>query len=509
MQTIWKSQFSRRCSHLAIKNTIFALSSGHGKCGVSVIRVSGPDTLNVLKSMACFPDQKVPKPRYASLRNIVDPVSKVVLDEGLCLWFPKPNSFTGEDCCEFQVHGSIAVINAILGALTKLPGLRPAEPGEFSKRAFFNNKLDLTQTEALGDLIQAETELQRQKALHQMKGNLKQLYSEWRQLILECLASVEAYIDFSEDEIIEDNILNTVRSQVVQLHGSIEKHIELSNKCGVRIRSGIKSVIVGEPNVGKSSLMNFLCQKQISIVTSIPGTTRDVIEKHLDIGGYPVILLDTAGLRSTTSDIIETEGIDRARTELTHSDLTLILIAFTPELIQDFKSHLNTYIHDVLNLEEDVDSILTETSKQASTSLHLEDKRYLIVINKLDLATPELQVELCDRTMSYSNVVAVSCKLGYHMDRLLECMQNQLTLLCGQLNQPTLSFTQARHAAHLHSTVRHLSEYLALSGSGREFDLTLAAQELRLAARGLGSITGDVRIEEVLDVIFSQFCIGK
>ncbi|KAI5713809.1 hypothetical protein M8J76_005905 [Diaphorina citri] len=487
MQTIWTSQFSRRCSHLAIKNTIFALSSGHGTCGVSVIRVSGPDTLNVLKSMACFPDQKVPKPRYASLRNIVDPVSKVVLDEGLCLWFPKPNSFTGEDCCEFQVHGSIAVINAILGALSKLPSLRPAEPGEFSKRAFFNNKLDLTQTEALGDLIQAETELQRQKALHQMKGNLKQF----------------------EDEIIEDNILNTVRSQVVQLHGSIEKHIELSNKCGVRIRSGIKSVIVGEPNVGKSSLMNFLCQKQISIVTSIPGTTRDVIEKHLDIGGYPVILLDTAGLRTTTSDIIETEGIDRARTELTHSDLTLILIAFTPELILDFKSHLNTYIHDVLNLEEDVDSILTETSKQASTSPHLEDKRYLIVINKLDLATPELQVELCDRTMSYSNVVAVSCKLGYHMDRLLECMQNQLTLLCGQLNQPTLSFTQARHAAHLHSTVRHLSEYLALSGSGREFDLTLAAQELRLAARGLGSITGDVRIEEVLDVIFSQFCIGK
>uniref|UniRef100_A0A8D9A012 tRNA modification GTPase GTPBP3, mitochondrial n=2 Tax=Cacopsylla melanoneura TaxID=428564 RepID=A0A8D9A012_9HEMI len=299
-----------QCSQSAFKNTIYALSSGHGKCGVAVIRVSGPETFNVLRSMTCHSNLKPPKPRHASLRNIVDPESQVVLDEGVCLWFPKPNSFTGEDCCEFQVHGSLAVVNALLRVLSKQPGLRPAQPGEFSKRAFLNNKLDLTQIEALGDLIHAETELQRQKALGQMKGNLKQLYSEWRRSIIECLASIEAYIDFSEDEIIEDNILNTIRSQVETLSSEIDKHIELSNKCGVRIRSGIKSVIIGEPNVGKSSLMNFLCQKETSIVTPLPGTTRDVIEKHLDIGGYPVLLLDTAGLRSSTSDVIESEDIN-------------------------------------------------------------------------------------------------------------------------------------------------------------------------------------------------------
>ncbi|KAL1449696.1 hypothetical protein WDU94_002179 [Cyamophila willieti] len=436
------------------------------------------------------------------------------MKESACGSPVEPNSFTGEDCCEFQVHGSVAVINALLRVLSKQPGLRPAHPGEFSKRAFFNNKLDLTQTEALGDLIHAETELQRQKALGQMKGNLKQLYTDWRRTIIECLASIEAYIDFSEDEIIEDNILNTIRSQVETLVNNIEKHIELSNKCGVRIRSGIKSVIIGEPNVGKSSLMNFLCQKETSIVTHLPGTTRDIIEKHLDIGGYPVLLLDTAGLRNVTSDVIESEGIERARSHLTESDLTLILIAFTPEMLaKGFESILESYLRNVLSLNEDIDNLLDKTSTRdkppSSSQQSLSEKRYLIVINKIDLATSEQQDRLETIVKAYGNVEVVSCKQGTNLNKLLENVQEQLILLCGSLNTPTLSFTQSRHGFHLTETVRYLRRYVALQSTGREFDLTVAAQQLRFGVRELGQITGEVRVDEVLDVLFSQFCIGK
>lgn len=421
----------------------------------------------------------------------------------------EPHSFTGEDCCEFQVHGSLAVLSAILSCLSSQPQLRPAEPGEFTRRAFYNQQLDLTQVEALADLIDSETEAQRRRALVQMRGDLSRLYTEWRRQILECLASVEAYIDFSEDEIIEDNILDSVEERMGKLRDSIQTHIEVSNKCGVRIRSGIKSVIVGEPNVGKSSLMNVLCQKQTSIVTPIPGTTRDVIEKHLDIGGYPVVLLDTAGLRHSTSDLVETQGIDRARSELSDCDLTLILVAYSPNLLQDFKSQLHSYINDVLDLRLSVDSVLIKKSKADATAERLEDKRYLVVINKIDLATPELEGQLLNHIAEYDNVVAVSCVQGTHMTNLLECLQKQLTMLCGHVNTAPLSFTSARHAHHLNSTHCHICSFLELLARGRGFDLTLAAQQLRLSTRALGAITGQVEVEEVLQVIFSSFCIGK
>lgn len=290
--------------------TIFALSSGHGRCGVAVVRMSGPASLTALKTMAGL-RLKTPPSRTALLRNITDPKTKEVLDRGLVLWFPGPHSFTGEDSAEFHIHGGSAVVTAVLQALGSVPGMRPAEAGEFTRRAFQAGKLGLTEVEGLGDLIHAETEAQRRQALRQMSGDLGRLYQDWTHRLKRCLAHVEAFIDFSEDEQIEEGVLDQVERSISELQTEVERHLQ-DERRGERLRSGVHVVIAGATNAGKSSLLNTLCQRPAAIVSPIAGTTRDVVETALDIGGFPVVLSDTAGLRDSP-DLVEREGVRRAK----------------------------------------------------------------------------------------------------------------------------------------------------------------------------------------------------
>ncbi|XP_075887327.1 5-taurinomethyluridine-[tRNA] synthase subunit GTPB3, mitochondrial isoform X3 [Nelusetta ayraudi] len=337
-------------------NTIFALSSGHGRCGVAVIRASGPASSTALRCMAGL-KAGLPPPRTALLRKITDPRTNEVLDRGLVLWFPGPHSFTGEDCLEFHIHGGAAVITAVLQSLGSVPGMRPAEAGEFTRRAFQAGKMGLTedkwkvnkviqilgmatvfislwmyfaltvhfteQVEGLGDLIHAETEAQRRQALRQMSGELGHLYQDWSHKLKRCLAHVEAFIDFSEDELIEDGVLNRVDGSVFDLRAEMERHLK-DERRGERLRSGVHVVIAGATNAGKSSLLNALCQRPAAIVSPIAGTTRDVVETALDIGGFPVLLSDTAGLRESP-DLVEREGVRRARERMEQADLTLVV----------------------------------------------------------------------------------------------------------------------------------------------------------------------------------------
>ncbi|XP_068021164.1 tRNA modification GTPase GTPBP3, mitochondrial isoform X2 [Melanerpes formicivorus] len=382
-----RCRWAQRLSSAAWGDTIFALSSGHGRCGVAVIRASGPGSRGALQSLTGHPE--LPPPRVLALRRIRDPATAETLDRGLVVWFPGPQSFTGEDCAELHLHGGPAVVSGVLRALGRLPGLRPAEPGEFTRRAFRRGKLDLTAAEGLGDLIRAETEAQRRQALRQMEGELGQLYQHWSETLTQALAHLEAYIDFSEDDNVEEEVLSQVDATVRALEKEIGAHLQ-DGRRGELLRGGVHAVIAGPPNVGKSSLLNLLCQRPAAIVSPVAGTTRDVVEVALDIGGYPLVLSDTAGLRDAT-DPVEQEGVSRAR------------------------------------------------------------------------------------------------------DR------------CGDPLAGSPSLTQSRHSLHLGDCATALAQY----HQERQQDLGLAAEQLRLARRHLGRITGHVGAEEVLDIIFRDFCIGK
>ncbi|XP_057254405.1 tRNA modification GTPase GTPBP3, mitochondrial isoform X2 [Pezoporus wallicus] len=303
----------RRCAQrlcsAAWGDTIFAVSSGHGRCGVAVIRTSGPGSRGALQSLTGRP--ALPPPRVLALRRIRDPATGEPLDRGLVVWFQGPQSFTGEDCAELHVHGGPAVVSGVLRALGSLPGLRPAEPGEFTRRAFRRGKLDLTAAEGLGDLIRAETEAQRRQALRQMEGELGRLYQRWSDALTQALAHLEAYIDFSEDDNVEEEVLSQVDATVRALEQEIGSHLQ-DGRRGEMLRGGVRAVIAGPPNVGKSSLLNLLCQRPAAIVSPAAGTTRDVVEVALNVGGYPLVLSDTAGLRDAT-DPVEQEGAAGSR----------------------------------------------------------------------------------------------------------------------------------------------------------------------------------------------------
>ncbi|ODN03538.1 tRNA modification GTPase GTPBP3, mitochondrial [Orchesella cincta] len=290
------------------QTTIYALATGGIRCALGVIRVSGPNTRQVLHKVGRFSsERKLPEPRKAVLKKLYDPMSDKVIDHGIVLWFPGPKSFTGEDSCEFHVHGGPAIITTLLRSIGNVPGCRMAEPGEFSKRAFLNGKMDLTEVEGLGDLISAETEMQRAQALNQMSGSLGSLYESWRDRIAKCLANAEAFIDFGEDENIESDILVRVEIEIESLVEEMTNHLKDQRK-GERLRNGVRIAILGKPNVGKSSLLNLLCKRDVAIVSSIPGTTRDIVESCIDLRGYPVVFADTAGIRSSP-DEIEKEGV--------------------------------------------------------------------------------------------------------------------------------------------------------------------------------------------------------
>ncbi|XP_040926410.1 tRNA modification GTPase GTPBP3, mitochondrial isoform X2 [Betta splendens] len=450
---------------LADAETIFALSSGHGRCGVAVVRVSGPASAAALRGMAGI-TRGLPPPRTALLHSIRDPQSKEVLDRGLVLWFP----------------GSV-------------PGMRPAEAGEFTRRAFQAGKLGLTEVEGLGDLIHAETEAQRRQALRQMSGELGRLYQDWSHRLKRCLAHVEAFIDFSEDELIEDGVLNQVDRSVCDLQAEIKRHL-MDERRGERLRSGVQVVIAGATNAGKSSLLNTLCQRPAAIVSPIAGTTRDVVETALDIGGFPVLLSDTAGVRDST-DLVEREGVRRARERMQQADLTLVVVdcAQLPCDAQRAADFLQEHLRSVLATEEQPDTVFSAD-------------KCLLVLNKTDLLPEDGRLTLereLRRVPGLPPICLVSCHTSEGLQGFLTELHGRVKTLCGNplTGDPTL--TQARHRAHLQQCTAALAQYHRY----RDGDLALAAEGLRLALTSLGRITGRVGAEEILDIIFKDFCIGK
>uniref|UniRef100_A0A674NEQ6 GTP binding protein 3, mitochondrial n=1 Tax=Takifugu rubripes TaxID=31033 RepID=A0A674NEQ6_TAKRU len=464
---------------LADAGTIFALSSGQGRCGVAVIRASGPASSTALRCLAGLTHSLIP-PRTASLRNITDPNSREILDRGLVFWFPGPHSFTGEDSVEFHIHGGAAVIAAVLQALGSVPGMRPAEAGEFTRRAFQAGKMGLTEVEGLGDLIHAETEAQRRQALRQMSGELGRLYQNWSHQLKRYLAHVEAFIDFSEDELIEDGVLHRVDESVHQLQAEVEKHLK-DERRGERLRSGVQVVIAGATNAGKSSLLNTLCQRPAAIVSPIAGTTRDVVETALDIGGFPVLLSDTAGLRDSP-DLVEREGVRRARERLEQADLTLVVV-------------------DCAQLPSD--------APEAAEFLQHHLKSISVYSQHPLCSTPVSTVQNLDRELERVSGLPPVCLISCHTDDglqdFLTVLHSSVRNLCADPLVGAPSLTQARHRAHLQQCCAALAQYQRY----RDVDLALAAEGVRLALTSLGRITGRVGAEEILDIIFKDFCIGK
>lgn len=443
--------------------TIYALSSAPGRAGVAVIRLSGPQAADALETLI---GGNLPRARNASLRKLRDETG-ALLDEGMVLWFPAPHSFTGEDVVELQVHGGRAVLSAIFAALAKLPGLRLAEPGEFSRRAFEHGKLDLTAAEGLGDLINAETEAQRRQALRQMQGALGQLYEGWRNQLVRALAHLEADIDFP-DEDLPEGVAAEVKPQIARLREEIAAHLN-DRQRGERLRDGLMVAIVGAPNVGKSSLLNAVAKREAAIVSDIPGTTRDVIEVHLDLGGYPVVLADTAGLRES-ADAIESEGVARALKRAESADLKIVVLDATRKTVP-----------------KDTEALI--------------DGDAIVVANKADATAVLAGWEINGRS-----VLPISVRTNTGMGALLDLLEKEVVERIGLTGSATL--TRARHREALTDCIAALDRFLR--GSERHnTSAELAAEDVRLAARALGRITGRIDVEDLLDVIFRDFCIGK
>lgn len=446
-----------------MNETIFALASAHGKAGVALIRVSGPQATDSLMELT----GKNPASRQAFYMVLRDPVSRETIDHGVVTVYHSPASYTGEDVVEYGLHGSPAIIDEMNKILASQPGHRMAEPGEFTKRAFENGKLDLTEAEAVADLIDAETALQKRQALSQLGGQLSDLYHDWTERLKKMLAHVEAEIEFP-DEDLPVEILQTLAPDITTLNTEISAHLN-DNRRGERLRDGVNVVVLGAPNAGKSSLINALAQRDIAIVSELAGTTRDVLEAHLDIGGYPVILTDTAGLReshvnATDHDLIEQEGINRARNRAAQADLKILLFDGTALPDQDTLSHY--------------------------------DEKSLIVVNKLD---QKIQREIFE-TLSDS-VLFISVKETQNLEKLTDYLTTRLKATFGQQDTPSL--TRQRHRDSLEKALNHLDR--SLNAALPE----MLAEDLRLAIRDIGRITGRVDVEDLLDVIFRDFCIGK
>jgi tRNA modification GTPase len=440
--------------------TIFALASAAGKSGVGVFRISGT---NAGAALIALGFTKRPEPRRAILKKIRKGAKGDVIDEALVLWFPAPASYTGEDVAELHIHGSTAVISDLTQFLNTLPDTRLAEPGEFSRRAFENDKMDLTILEGISDLIDAETAIQQKQALRQMDGELERLYEKWRTEIIHILARVEAYIDFPDEDIPED-IERSIRANAQKLQTQLQAHA--SDDRGERLRNGLYAAIVGAPNVGKSSLMNLLTKRDVAIVSDIKGTTRDIIEAHLDIGGYPLTIADTAGLREST-DEIESKGIALAKKRAKHADFTLCM----------FDSN-----------EEPDDETLT-----------VLDEASIIIVNKCDMG------KSINHNFGERLVFPISVQTGEGIDSLLAFIKEQLDEKVLPSSNPV--FTRERHRKALIESADHLSRFL--KARENSLDVELAAEDLRIAAVELGSITGRIDVEDLLDEIFSSFCIGK
>ena len=442
--------------------TIYALSTGPGVSGIAIIRVSGENTKNVIESLTKRP---IPKPRVATLRKINKINTSELIDEGIILWFPGPESYTGEDMAELHVHGSKAVIDALHHSISKVENCRLAEAGEFTKLAFQNGKINLLKAESVADLISAETEIQRQQAIKIMNGKSADKFNSLREKLLKILSHVEAKIDFPDEDLPED-ILKNIKKISNEVILNIKKILN-DQKVGERIREGFKIAIIGPTNAGKSSLLNHLSNRDAAIVSEIAGTTRDVIETHLNIDGYPVVVSDTAGIRDSKNEI-EKKGIKLALDKAENADLKLIVI--------DAKSI-------------DFKGVLKE----------LMDETAILVVNKSDLLKKNLSPEI-------QNIehVLISVKNNLNLENLIFKIKSKLKNKF--ITSENILITRERHRQHLEQTLNYLKSF---EEKNEAVDFDKAAEDLRLATRHLGMIVGKVDVEEILGSIFNDFCIGK
>ncbi len=440
---------------------IYALSSGGGPSGIAIVRISGSETLKICQNLTKSKDIKSNEVNFC---KFYDPKNDNLIDpEALLLWFPGPNSYTGEDLAELQIHGSNAVINALLRVLSEQKNCRLAEPGEFTKIAFQNDKIDLLKAESIRDLIHSETELQRQQAIKLIQGNASNYYNSLREKIIKSLAFIEAKIDFAEEDLPE-KILKDAHKSIKEIHSEITKIIE-DNNVGEKIRDGFRVSITGEVNAGKSSLLNLLSKREVAIVSDEAGTTRDVIETYLNLDGYPVLLADTAGIRDTKNEV-EKKGISLALGKSKEADLNIVVI-------DNSSKKINKEIHNMIN------------------------KDTIIFLNKSDVSDKQ------NHKFDVDTVLA-SVKNNKNIDKLINLVKAKLRKKFSS-NKSTL-ITRERHRVKLNDCLKEIEKFLK---KDQNKDLELAAEDLRMATRHLGSIVGKVDVEEILGSIFKDFCIGK
>jgi len=449
------------------RTTIFALATAPAKSGVAIVRISGAGAAPALARLTGVAS---PTPNLAKYCVVRHPSSGEVIDRGLALYFKAPHSFTGEDVVELHLHGSPAIIREILGVLSEMEGLRPAEAGEFTRRAFVNGKMDLLEAEGLADLINAETTAQKTQAMRQMQGEMSGFYEQIRTQTIKCLALLEAYIDFPDEEI-PDSVLADYKDTVDNLRVVIRAACA-DHKRGERLRDGLSIVIIGAPNAGKSSLLNILAGRDAAIVSHHAGTTRDVIEVQMDIAGYPVILMDTAGLRDA-GDEVEEEGIRRAKARAGEADIKLALFDAS----------------ELPKMDEETTKMLDDTA--------------IVIFSKIDNVIPALRGDLANSSISQflNSPILLSTKTGEGIDQLLELLKEKVSeFFSGGAN---IFITRTRHRALLEEAE------ILLAKATEDKPLELACEELRRAALAIGKITGKIALDDVLDVIFSEFCIGK
>ncbi|WP_375359167.1 tRNA uridine-5-carboxymethylaminomethyl(34) synthesis GTPase MnmE [Candidatus Tisiphia endosymbiont of Neophilaenus lineatus] len=471
--------------------TIFAQSSKLGKAGVAVFRISGPKSLFALKHLLKNNNIEF-VPRIMYCKKLINPKNQELIDDAVVVYFQAPASFTGEDVVEIYTHGSIAIAAMLTETLLIIDGLRMAEPGEFTRRAFLNGKFDLTAAEGIADLIEAETVWQHRQAVKQVGGGLEELYNGWRQTLLTIIGFLEAYIDFPDEDIPQE-ILNRVMTLSGELKYAIIKHLN-DNRRGELLRTGIKLTILGTPNVGKSSLLNFLMRRDVAIVSNIEGTTRDIIEGHLDIGGYPIILQDTAGIRAS-NDLIELEGIKRAIESAKMADIKIIML----DAIK--LSNSPSYFEEMA----DIIDLIDDNSIMLVNKIDLLDKSlghcHPAAVRDID---PRLRGNdiMEDRLLPLNkNYLKISIKEKIGLDILLKEIENIAHNIAGLTESPHI--TRQRQRTCIEKALEYLENF------NIENDLVLATEDVRMAIRSLSNVTGKISVEEVLGEIFSNFCIGK
>jgi tRNA modification GTPase len=440
---------------------IFALSSGGGPSGIAIIRFSGRDANKISKIIS---KKNLLNAKEVNLCKFYDPSNNSLIDEGLLLWFPGPNSFTGEDLAEFHIHGSNAVISKFIKVLSEQNDCRLAEPGEFTKIAFQNNKIDLVEAESIGDLIHAETELQRQQAVKLVQGNASDYYNKMREKLIKSLSYIEAKIDFDEEDLPE-SVLKEVQKSILEVHTDIKRILE-DHRIGEKIRDGFRVSITGEVNAGKSSLLNLLSKREVAIVSEEEGTTRDIIEAYLNIDGYPVILADTAGIRATKNDV-EKKGISLAINKSKISDINIIMI-------DNSSVKIDSKIKNMIN------------------------KDSIVVLNKSDLNDTQ------NHNFELAETILLSVKKNKNIDELIKIIKKKLKKKF--FSSKDVFISRERHRIKLNQCVKEIDNFLE---KDQNKDIEIAAEDLRLATKHLGSIVGKVDVEEILGSIFKDFCIGK